>query len=220
MGGLQEGGGADKGDEEAVEQRAAKAASRKEAFVPGTGRAAHETARVVRVHAQGQGRQGVGNQVDPQDVAGLRRAAKAQQDGGQHGNDFPEIRGEQEEDRFFDIFVNAAAFRDGLRDGGEIVVGQNQIGGVFGHVGSRDAHGDAHVGGLQRGSVVDTVAGHGYDFPVRLQGLYNADLMLRGDLGKDGEAAGRGGISGRRGRQSAAAHTVGGLCRDAQAPGR
>ena len=128
---LQEGGGADKGDEEAIEQRAAKAASRKEAFVPGTGRAAHEAARVVRVHAQGQGRQGVGNQVDPQDVAGLQRGAQAQQDGGQHGNDFPEIRGEQEEDRFFDIFVNAAAFRDGLRDGGEIVVGQNQIGGGF-----------------------------------------------------------------------------------------
>ena len=91
---------------------------------------------------------------------------------------------------------------------------------VFGHVGSRDAHGDAHVGGLQGGSVVDAVAGHSDDFPVRLQGLYNADLMLRGDLGEDGEAAGRSGeLPVGEGVDLRAAHTVGGLCRDAKLPG-
>ena len=43
---------------------------------------------------------------------------------------------------------------------GEVVVGQDHVGGLAGDVGAGLAHRDADVGGLERRRVVDAVAGH------------------------------------------------------------
>jgi hypothetical protein len=45
------------------------------------------------------------------------------------------------------------------------------------HVGAALAHGDAHVGGLERGGVVHAVAGHGHHSPLAQQ-LHQAQLAL------------------------------------------
>ena len=46
--------------------------------------------------------------------------------------------------------------------GGEVVVGEYELAGLLGDLGAA-AHGDADIGLLQRGGVVDGVAGHRHD---------------------------------------------------------
>ena len=74
-----------------------------------------------------------------------------------------------------------------LDDGGEVVVGEDHGGGVLGHLGAGDAHGHADVRLLQGGGVVDAVAGHGHQGALLLPGADDADLMLRGHPGIDGD---------------------------------
>ena len=50
-----------------------------------------------------------------------------------------------------------AGERDDGGDGGELVADDDRVGGLQGEVGARPAHGDAGVGGGQRGGVVDAV---------------------------------------------------------------
>ena len=49
----------------------------------------------------------------------------------------------------------------------EVVLGEHERGGLASDVGAALAHGDADVGGLERGRVVDAVAGHGDDLARR-----------------------------------------------------
>ena len=67
----------------------------------------------------------------------------------------------------------------------EVVVGQDHVGGLAGDVGARLAHRDADVGGLERGRVVDAVAGHRDDLAHRLQRLRDAHLVLGNDARED-----------------------------------
>ena len=66
------------------------------------------------------------------------------------------------------VVVERAAVRHGLDDRGEVVVGEDHDGGLLGDLGAGDAHRDADVGGLQRGRVVDAVAGHRDDVALLL----------------------------------------------------
>ena len=49
----------------------------------------------------------------------------------------------------------------------------------------RPSHGDADVGRLQRGSIVDAVAGHGHDLARGAQRLHDAQLLFGHDARKD-----------------------------------
>ena len=60
----------------------------------------------------------------------------------------------------------------------EVVVGEDHVGGLLGHVGAGDAHRHADVGGLERGRVVDAVAGHRDDRAVALERLDDPQLVL------------------------------------------
>ena len=59
-----------------------------------------------------------------------------------------------------DVGVDPAALLGGGDDGAEVVVGQDQVGGLAGDLGAALAHGHADVGAVQGGAVVDAVAGH------------------------------------------------------------
>lgn len=105
-----------------------------------------------------------GDHDDPQDFDGRKR--KHGQTGAVFERQTDEQRaclcnvlGEQMQDEFLDVVEHAATFFDGVEDRGEVVVGQNDVGGVFSHVGPGHAHRYADVGNLQGGGVVDTVAG-------------------------------------------------------------
>ena len=103
---------------------------------------------------------------------------------GEHRQQLAGVGGQQVEQILADVVVDAAAFLDRLDDAGEVVVGQHHVGGLLGDVGAGDAHGDADVGGLERGRVVDAVAGHGDDMALALQRADDAQLVFGIDAGE------------------------------------
>ena len=76
--------------------------------------------------------------------------------------------------------------RIGADDRGEVVVGEDHVRRLLGDVGAGDAHRDADVRRLQRGRVVDAVAGHRDDPAVGLQRVDDPQLVLRRDARVDG----------------------------------
>ena len=67
-----------------------------------------------------------------------------------------------------------------LHERGEVVVGEHELAGLLGDLRAA-AHGDADVGLLQRGGVVDGVAGHRHDLAGLLHQPGEADLVLGRD---------------------------------------
>ena len=59
-----------------------------------------------------------------------------------------------------------------------MIIGEDHIGGVLGHLGAGDSHGDSDICLFERRSIVYTVAGHGDDPAFSLPCLHDADLML------------------------------------------
>ena len=90
-----------------------------------------------------------------------------------------DVNGKDETHRLAQIVVDAAAETDRLDDRAEIVVEQHDGGSFARDIGSAAAHGDADMGGLQRGRVVDAVAGHRDDLAIGLVGVDDAQLLVR-----------------------------------------
>ena len=80
---------ADPGYQQSVKTGTGKAASGKQALLRITGRPSHQSVRIVVVHPEGKCRKGIGNQVNPENMAGFQRRGKAAQHGEEHGHDFP-----------------------------------------------------------------------------------------------------------------------------------
>ena len=83
-----------------------------------------------------------------------------------------------------DAPVDVSAEVDGAHEGGEVVVGEDDLGGLLGDLRAA-AHGDADVGLLEGGGVVDGVAGHGDDLAGFLHQPGEAELVLGGDAAED-----------------------------------
>ena len=66
-----------------------------------------------------------------------------------------------------------------LDDGGEVVVEQDEVGHFAADVRAALTHGHADIGTLQRGRIVDPVAGHRHDLTLRLQRFDEQQLLLR-----------------------------------------
>ena len=90
-------------------------------------------------------------------------------------------------DGLADVGVDAPPLLHGGDHGGKVVVGEDHVRRALGHVRARFAHGAADVGSPEGGGVVDAVAGHGDDAAFFLPGLDDAELMLRGHAGVDGD---------------------------------
>jgi hypothetical protein len=65
-----------------------------------------------------------------------------------------------------------------------VVVEQDDVGRLAGHVGAGHAHGDADVGGFQGRRIVHAIAGHRHDFVLVLHGFDNAHLLVGGNAGE------------------------------------
>ena len=79
-----------------------------------------------------------------------------------------------------DLLVDAAADLDGVHERAEVVVGEDHPAGLLGDLAAA-AHRHADVGLLERGGVVDRVAGHRHDQPLLLHQPGEAQLVLRRD---------------------------------------
>jgi hypothetical protein len=82
------------------------------------------------------------------------------------------VGGKHEKDGLFDVVVYGVAFADGGSDGGEVVVSEDHLGCLLGDFGAFDAHGDANIGLLKRGSVINPITRHGHHLSG---GLHGAD---------------------------------------------
>ena len=100
-----------------------------------------------------------------------------------------DVNGEDETHRLAQIVVDAAAEPDGLDDRAEIVVEQHDRRRLARDIGSASAHRDADVRRLERGRIVDAVAGHRHDLAVRLERVDDAELLLRHDPREHGRRA-------------------------------
>ena len=122
-----------------------------------------------------------------QEQPGLRRSEAehaCEHHAREHREQFAGVRRQQVDQVLADVVEDAAAFLDRLHDAGEIVVGQHHVGGLLRDVGAGDAHGDADIGGLERGRVVDAVAGHGDDVALALERADDPQLVLGIDAGE------------------------------------
>ena len=79
-----------------------------------------------------------------------------------------------------DLVVHPTSELDGMNERPEVVVGEDHPGGLLGDLAAA-AHGHADVRLLQRGRVVDRVAGHGDDQALFLHQASEAQLVLRRD---------------------------------------
>ena len=136
---------------------------------------------------QGDGGEGVRQEVDEQQVHRREGHRQGQQGGVEHRQDPRQVAGEEELDGAADVGIEVAAVLHRVDDGGEVVVSEDHAGGVLGHLGAGDAHGHADVRLFQGGGVVDPVPGHGHHPAPLLPGLDDAHFVLRRHPGEDGE---------------------------------
>src|SRR5689334_16792572 len=142
----------------------------------GRGGFGHEGDRGAQVHEQFQ----------QHDVDRGERRGPAGGQRHQHGGDQGELGAEVETHRAAELGGDVAALGDGGGYGGVGVVGEHQPGGLAGQVRTAAAHGDPDVGGGQRGSVVDAVAGDGHHLAAALQGTDDPQLAGWGGAGHHG----------------------------------
>merc|ERR1711862_391861 len=134
----------------------------------------------------------VGHQVDPQQLDGDQGLGQAEGGGQEDADDLADVGGDQVSDELLHVGVDRTSLLHGGHDGGEVVVGEDHLGGGLGH-GGAGAHGDTNLGSLESGSVVDSVSSHGGDFFHLLQILDNLGLVEGLDAGKH-SGVGTGGL--------------------------
>ncbi|MNC21115.1 hypothetical protein D3C75_690840 [compost metagenome] len=154
-----------------------------QALLGGTGLLLHNR-RVLGIHTQGQGRQSVRHQIDPQNMDRPQWRRPAEQNRQEQRDNLSQITGQQEQNRFLDVPVNIPSFLYCFDNGRKIIVGKHHIRGALGYIRAGNAHGHANIRLLQGRSVVDPVAGHGDDVAPLPQGADNLHLMLGGNPGK------------------------------------
>jgi hypothetical protein len=89
-----------------------------------------------RVGAQREGRRTVHDEVHPQD--GAERGGQADQTGAQDRQDGADVRRRLEPDERQDVVVDPPAAFDRRDDRGEVVVGEDEVGGLLGDLGAGD----------------------------------------------------------------------------------
>ena len=120
----------------------------------------------------------MGEEVDPQDLRRQQRHPEAEEWPGQHDEDLGDPSGQSVPDEAANVVVHPSAFLHGGDHGGEVVVGEDQIGCLLRHLGTPSPHRDADVGDPQRGGVVHPVSGHRHDVPVGLPAGDDVELLF------------------------------------------
>ena len=153
-------------------------------LVARAGRAAHG-AGFGRLEGQREPQRDGGDQVDPEDLHRGDRQRHAGEERHDDGHRLARIGGQRPADDLLDVVVDGAPLAHGRGDGGEVVVGQHELGGLLRRFAALQAHGDPGIGALQRGRVVHPVAGHRDGQAARLQRGDEAQLVGRRGAGED-----------------------------------
>ena len=134
---------------------------------------------------EAEGERGGGGHVHPQNQHRRQRNDIPRQQGDNNQQPLRQVGRHDEQNGLLQVVVDPTPLFDRTGDGGKVVVGQDHVGSLFGHLGAFNPHGDPDVGLAQRRGVVDAVAGHANHFTVILQRFHQAQLVLRAGTGKD-----------------------------------
>ena len=140
---------------------------------------------VQRLGPERNARHPVRDHVDPQDHRGGQRQGHAQQRRDEDDEHLRQPARQSVPEERADVGVDAPTLPDRDQERLEVVVDQHQVGGLSGHLGAAAAHRHPDVGAPEGRCVVDAVAGHRDDVPVRLPGVDDVDLLLRPGAGVD-----------------------------------
>ena len=165
------------GNNGALEKYVKSHAAGKDTFLRITGRTLHDIGFAL-LHTQSQGREAVGNQVDPQQMYRLQDG-KSNKGGKEDSQNFRQVGGQEELNGLTDIGVNTAAFFYRGNNGCEVIICQNHVCHVLGYVRTGDTHSYADISALDGRSVVYAVSGHGGNHTLGFPGSYNADFVFR-----------------------------------------
>ena len=159
-------------------------------------RAVHQPAldrwAVEQVAARGLGperdcREGVGAEIEGEDLQDTERERELAAGEGpdEERRELGDVVGQVVGQEPADVDKGRPSLLDPGDDAGEGVVEEHQVRRLTGDVGPRASHGDADVGLVQGGGVVDSVAGHRDDVTSRTQGPRDAEFVLGRDPGDD-----------------------------------
>ena len=129
------------------------------------------------LEGQGKTQRRGGHKVDPQDLHRRHRQGHPGKKGHDNRRRLAKAGGQGPTDHLLDIVVDRAPFADGGGDRGEIVIGQDQIGGLLRGLAAFAAHGDAGIGPFEGRGVIHPVAGHCHGQAARLQRLDQTQFM-------------------------------------------
>ena len=143
-----------------------------------------------RVEPEAEGEQDVDGEVDPQDLQRQQRRAvgDGEDPGTDEQQDEPGQHDHLDPDVLHQVVVEASTALDGGDDGGEVVVGEDHLGGVLGDLGAGDPHRHADVRSGERRRIVHAVARHGDDVPLLLEDADQPHLVLGRHSGDDADA--------------------------------
>ncbi len=147
---------------------------------PGRLGARRIVARLGRLEGQRQAERDRGDHVDPEDLDRRDRQGQPECKGRENSQSLAAIGRQGPADDLHQVVVNRPALAHRRDDRREIVVGEHHLGRFLGGLRTLAPHGDADVGALQRRRIVYPVAGHRDRQPVRLQCLYEAQLVFGG----------------------------------------
>src|SRR4030095_1322387 len=127
----------------------------------------------------------MGEHVDPENLGWYERNAEAHERAEQHNDNLCETAADPISKERADVVINAPALPDGGYDRGEVVVLENEIGGLPRDLGPATPHRDADVCSPQRRTVVDAVSCHRDDMAETLEVLNETELLLGPDPSED-----------------------------------
>ena len=149
---------------------------------------AHEAALARLGHERGRGRQ-VHEQLHHDDLHRSEGHAQAEQHGEQHDRGERRLARQVVAHRLAEVREEHPPLGHRPHDGREVVVGEDDVGRLAGHVRPAPAHGDADVRGREGGGVVDAVSRHRDALARGLPGGDDAQLVLGRGPRHDGSAA-------------------------------
>ena len=138
-----------------------------------------------RILRERERRRTVGDEVDEQHLDHRERGSHSRDDRDREHEHLAEVGGEEEGDELPDVVANQPPLVDRGDDRGEVVVREDDRGGLARGLGARLSHRNADVRAAEGGRVVDAVAGDRDDLAARLELFDERELRRRSSAGVD-----------------------------------
>mmetsp|Transcript_23970 Transcript_23970/g.52460 ORF Transcript_23970/g.52460 Transcript_23970/m.52460 type:complete len:217 (-) Transcript_23970:1977-2627(-) len=144
--------------------------------------------RIGWVKAEGGSGWTVRDQVDPEKLHGNESLRTSNRRGQKDGNDLSNVGRNHVPNKRLHVGINRASLFDRRNNRSKVIVGQNHIGSLLGHLRSGNSHGNTDRGLFEGGGIVDSVPCHGRNFSARSEDLDQQLLVPWFRSGKDSGA--------------------------------